>query len=268
MTLIELMLAIVLSILIINSIFEIYYIAEKNSFTQNALITLQEDAQAASQILKRQVRESTYFGCAKLTDGFPFINHTSLLLNLKNKITSYQNDDIKPGTDAIQFWNAGIENAVLAKTMHGYTVLYVTANLHISINDILMISDCKTAEIFAVKSVALLNNGTQKILTSKPLNKLYSIHAEVNKLVINAYYIGKNDKLFIRDIQGNTSELAENISQMKIFFYVKADDGLIKHSINELNNFTDINNISFELTLEGKLNAEFHKKWNIYVALS
>ncbi len=260
-TLIELMLALVLSLSLIYLVFEIYLIAEKNRLTQTALTTIQENTQVVTQLLKRQVRASTYFGCAKLTDNFPFVNHTHFVLNAKNKIKKYQDADMKSGTDGIQFWHASIENTVLIKTMRGYSDLYVTSSLPISIQDNLIISDCKTAEAFQVKEIVPFQDGTEKIISTKPLTKLFSVHAEVNKLEIKSYYIGSESQLVSRDSYGNKTELADNISQMKIFFSRIEDNQLIEHPLNELIDSDEIKSVSFVLNF-------VDKTWPVYVALS
>lgn len=274
MTLIELILALALSSLIINSIFAVYLIAENARLAQKSLITLQQNVQVISQLFKYHIRLLPYAGCAKLTETFPFENHLSFALPLKNHIMAYRDSDSKAGTDAIRIWHASSESAVLLKKMHGYASLSISSTIPIEVNDNLIISDCKTTETLRVKKMFREKDGVLKIIPVLPLNKLYEKNAEINKLEIEEYFIGASDQLdqdkqpiyslFSKDSEGNKIELAEGISQMKIFFSTIENNQLTEHPLNDLTDSTEINGISFAFESA----SVSDKKWNVYVALS
>lgn len=260
MTLIEMMLALSLSIFLISVVLKMYLIAESSQIAQTDLLTIQQNMQMISQILKHEVKASSYFGCAKFTDDFPFKNNSIYILNQKNRIEKYQNTDVKAGTDAIRFWHASARSAFLVKTMRGYSDLYVSASLPIKSGDNLIISDCQTAEIFQVKQVLVIDNNTKKIVSKNPLSQFYKIHSEINLLEVVVYFIGANNALFTKDVRGNKSELVEGISQMKITIYQIENNKLTAHSVGDLTNSGEIKGISFDLDL-------LHKKWYVYAAL-
>lgn len=278
MTLIELMLGLSLSILMISIIFEMYLIADKSRITQNTLISIQENAQIISEILKHQIQASTYFGCQKLTDDFYFKNNSPLLLNPKNRIEHYQDGDIKKGTDAIRFWNVSTRSALLYKKMLSYSELYASRDMRIAMDDDLIISDCRTTEVFRVKEILSVDKNIQKIVTTKPLSKFYNINSELNRLEIKSYFIGatgrfdKNNNsiyaLFTKDNKKNKAELVEGISEMKIFFSTLKDNKLTEYSIKELTNSGEIKSLSFNFDLTAISSYDVHKKWYLYVALS
>lgn len=278
MTLIEMMLALTLSLFIMGLLFEIYLFAENSRVAQTALITLQENAQLISRIFRKQIQSSTYFACAKLTDEFPFINNSPYMLDSKNRIGKYQDVERKTGTDGIRFWQASTQNAVLAKTMRGFSDLYVSTSITIKVDDDVMVSDCQSAEIFHVKQVVKIDNNTQKIVTSKPLNKLYGIHSEINMIEIKSYFIAPTERvdknnqriyaLYIKNNHDAKAELAEGITQMKIYFSTIEGNKLAEYSIDELVNATQVKGLSFVFDLTSVSINALQKKWYVYVALS
>ncbi len=278
MTLIELMFALVLSILMIGSLFEMYLIAENNKIAQETVISMQENAQIISEILKQRMRGLSYTGCAKLTSDFPFTNHLSFPLSQKNRIEPYHSSDVKKGTDAIQLWYLSEKSAILIEKMRDYSHLSLSASLSISPNDYLIISDCKTAETFQVKEIFPLDHGRQEIVLAEPLNKLYEINAEINSLQIEDYFIGQTerydeyhrpiDALYSKDSQGHKLELVEGVSQMKIFFSTAEENHLIEYPLEKITSANEIESISFSFDLTSVSRFDLHKKWNVYVALS
>jgi len=278
MTLIELMLSLTLSFLIISSVLEIYLLAENTRHLQSNIITLQENAEIISLILKNNIKASSWFGCAKLTDDFPFKNHLPFLLNQKNHIVPYQSDQVKAGSDAVQIWHSSIRSDVILKKMQGNSALYISSGLRIVANDNLIISDCRTAEAFRVKEVIQMKDKVQKIIPAKPLDKIYEKNSEINKLEMEAFFIGKtkrfNEKhnaiyaFYSKDMSGKKTEWIENVSQMKIFFSVLQHNRLVDYPIASIKNADDIKGVSFDLDLILRSKTELHKNWNIYVALS
>jgi len=260
MTLIEMMLALSLSIFLISVVTEMYLISENSQIAQTGLLSIQQNMQMISQILKHEVKASSYFGCAKFTDEFPFKNNSSYILNQKSRVEKYQNADVKAGTDAIRFWHASARSAFLVKTMRGYSDLYVSASLPIKAGDDLIISDCQTADVFQVKQVLVIDNNTKKIVSTKPLSQFYKIHSEVNLLEIVAYFIGATNGLYTKDEHGNKSELVEGVSEMKITISQIENNKLTEHLIGDLTHSAEIKGISFDLDL-------LHKKWYVYAAL-
>lgn len=65
------------------------------------------------------------------------------MLNNKNKIESYNDVDVKPGTDAIRIWHSSIHGAILIKQMSGKSMLYLTSTIPLDTGDYVIISDCK-----------------------------------------------------------------------------------------------------------------------------
>ncbi len=270
-TLIEMMLALILSIFILSSVFEIYLISENNRLAQTNLMNMQENAEIINQMLKKSIHTAGYIGCAKLTDDFPFKNHFPFKINQKNKIEFYRENEAKPGTDGIRIWHASLRSSVLVKTMRSNSIFYVTSTLPLQVNDNLLISDCKTIESFQIKSISSLSGGIKKIVSSVPISKRYEKNAEINKLEIISYFVGDtsriNDKgqpiyAFYSKTDGIKTELVENVDDMKLFFSTIEDNALVEYPAEDFPVLNEIVGVSFEFGL-----SNLRKKWDVYVSL-
>ncbi len=262
MTLIELMLAIIISLLILSILSTIYLVTEKNNSTQIAMSHIQENSRIATHWLSTNLRAAGYLGCAKLTDDFPLINYPPYALTPANKISSYRGEEMKSNSDAITILNASVSSATLVMPMHSYSTLYLSAKPHFSEGDVLLISDCKSAEIFLVKEASVVNQGVQKITTKKPLHTQYQQYAEVSQFESNTYFIGKTNRqypngasiyaLYIKDIHQQKIELVEGLEDMKI-----------NYAIND----NEIAGVSITLLLSSLNDFLLQRKWSVYVAL-
>ena len=214
-SLIELMLALIISTLVFSVLLTVYISAKKNFIFQTSLNTIQENARLSIEILTTEIRKAGYIGCGKLTADFPLKNTTAYLINDKNKIM------IRPHDLTVR--HASTQHAnVIHQTL---SAVSVTRNPDFSVNDILIISNCMMAEIFIVKEIIIFKD-QQKIISTQPLTMLFSENSEVSKLEINTYYVDKTNRvmrngdsvyaLYIRDIYGRKTELIEGISAVNI----------------------------------------------------
>lgn len=251
-TLVEMILGLSLALLVTSIIISIYLAAEKNFRLQTVLSNIQENARTAMSFLDSDLSMAGYMGCAKLTDDFPITSTTPFSLKNNNKILIEGNTR----TNSITVIHANVDHADLTRDMITNSVLYTSLEPVFKQDDILIISNCKSADIFQVKNIINLQN-EQKIIPQQELSTLYDKNSEVSKLQINKYYIadtlrGPNAHLYalyMTDmINRHTLELVENIDAMKI---AKTENGLQMKLI-----FSSVDH-SFPLK----------KTWNYYVAL-
>ena len=113
--------------------------------------------------------------------------------------------------------------------MHELNVLHITATPKISENTLLIISDCKNADIFIAQQISIESDGTQIIKADINLSKRYEPYAEVSVFNVNTFYIGKTDRknangspiyaLYLKDLTHKT-ELVEGIVDMQARYMV------------------------------------------------
>lgn len=271
------MFSLALSIVILSSVLEIYLAAENNFRAQNTLMTLQENAQIVSQLLTQQIRMAGFIGCAKLTDGFPIQNKSSIKISANNKISNLITNDIKPGTDGLMIWHASKKITALEESMHEPGSLYVYSGAKFSVKDYLIISDCKTAEIIKIKKIINLHNGVQKIIPTQSIGKLYSQYSTVNKLEQQSYFVSITGRvgedhqpiyaLYEKDNNDHKQELAEGVDDLKIRYTILENGTLVEHESNTIVNAENVIGVSLTLTFSTSSLFALHKKWYTYVAL-
>lgn len=215
LTLIEVILALTLSLLILSIVSVIYLSAEKSFQMQISLSAIQENMRTAFMLLKNEIQMAGYIGCAKLTDEFPIRNLGQYSITNQNKISIEKN--------SITIRHASIDHANLIKNMQGNSTLYVTAKPRFEESEILLISDCQSAEIFQVKTVSHILGG-QKMTSSRALLRKYEKNAEISKLDINRYFISDTYRqqkkplyaLFLHDINGRAFEIIESVDTLNV----------------------------------------------------
>jgi hypothetical protein len=261
--LIEFMIGLLISLLVIFCLTPIYIATERSQSVQIALNTIMDNANVASHFLHTDIVTAGYMGCARLTNRFPLVNTTHIEFNAINKIVSDASSDMKPGSQAVTIRKASMQSVSLVKNMRSYSILYVSNTLAVSSGDVLLISDCKTADLFTVKEVQSLADNTQKIISEQPLSALYKLNAEVRQLEVNTYFIGETERktqrdavifsLYKKDIHQHKLELVEGINDMKVNI--------------DVNQKGQQQGVSIELNVGSLNDFILQKIWFIYVAL-
>ena len=257
-TFIELLFAMALTILICSSVATIYLASVKNHLTTASLQNIQQNARVAFQLLNSALRLAGYIGCAKLTDNFPIFYSESYKITSENKIQSYEGNELKTGTNAFTIRYSSSLNNTLITTMNKLDTLQISNYLKVSIGDVLLISDCKTADIFVVLNISIQKDGTQLLTADRNLSKRYEKNAEISLFNIDTFYIGKTDRkdkngfpiwaLYKKDQFAHKTELVEGITDMQIRYTngnsIENGDSVIGVSVQL--NFVSLNDIPLQ----------------------
>jgi len=253
LTLVELMIALVLSLVLMTGVLTIFASTKTTSQLQSGLATVQENGRHALHLLVRDIRGAGFSGCAGIgptitnviandppTNNF---NNDEVVFGL-NDVGGTNDYDAVEGTDVIRVRGAGDGVAGLV----GNTVP-VNANIQTTVvnhlfdaGDILMITDCEGTDVFRATSVShgsgkttIAHSNSQN--TSNNLSKPYDKDAFLMRFRSNAYFVkdtGRTNRvgqairgLFWRDdTQGVTPvdvELVDGIENMQITYGVDGD---------------------------------------------
>jgi hypothetical protein len=106
--------------------------------------------------------------------------------------------------------------------MSGKNIMLTDHLVRITPGDLLLISDCRHAEIFRASAVKVTLEG-QKITTEQPLKQTFQRYAEVSPLRIHKYYLAQSryqgervTYALMRDTaQGRSAELVSGIEHLK-----------------------------------------------------
>jgi type IV pilus assembly protein PilW len=258
LSLVELMVALTIGLIILAGVSTLFVSSKKTYTTQDRLARLQENARFAMQFLIKDLRLAGYYGCVDEIDsetvhsaindsGFAYDLSIPIegLSNVAGSVASptgtwYPSTDttvpakIKLGTDAVAIRMQDPATAVeVREEMPSVSAEIKTdAVTGINANDIIMISDCKSADLFQVTATntsALTvqhNTGVGTPGNKNPpegwLSKPYAPPAKVMKFVTRRYYIRDNENgipaLYRDDNLGAPIELVEGIESLKISF--------------------------------------------------
>jgi type IV pilus assembly protein PilW len=277
MSLIELMVSLTLSILILMGLSAIYLASAKNHLSEAALQNIQQNTRITFQLLQGSLRQAGNVGCAKLQNDFPVTTSQPYNITEDNFIQPYWGSEIKSGTDAFTVRFANALGGSLIKPMEVANTLQITASPKIAIGDILLISDCQTAEILTVQQVSVASDGTQIILTDKNLTKIYKENAEVNEFEMNTFYISKTSRkdssgkaiyaLYMKDKTSHATELTEGVSSMQIQYAVLENGNIFEQHSNEVKDWSSVMGVSLQFDFDSLNFFPLKKTVYTYVAL-
>jgi len=258
MTLVELMVSITIGLIILAGVSTLFVSSKRTHTVQDRQARLQENARFAMQFMVKDIRLAGYYGCLSdiSTDTVhSTLNSTSFAFDAQTAIEGVENATgtwypsgnatlpagIKAGTDAVALRMEDVASAVeLREDMPQPSAeLKVTSITGISENDIIMISDCSSADITqvtATNGVALTiqhnagagSNPGNKNGAAGNLSKAYSPPTKIMKFITRRYYIRDNTSgipsLWRDDNLGTPVELVEGIESLQIL-YGKDTDG-------------------------------------------
>lgn len=264
--LIEALLYIMLSGLLLSFLYEMYVINRESYRKQSIIMKIQTNASIATTILTNEIKMAGYIGCAKLSNDFPLISDIPLTLTNSTRLIGLPND-------AFQVIHADLSHANLLAMENGST-LSVNKLIHFKSGDILIISDCKTAEIFQVAEIHIVNN-RQHIVPLNVLHHKFGQDAEISRLEINKFYVTKTNRqhedgsfifaLCMETINGETEELVEDVQRIHILYFVKQNNEILPLKAADIMDWSTVVGVSVAIDFYSPF---VNKKWNIVTALN
>ncbi len=247
-TLVELMVAITISLIILAAVSSLFVNSKTTYTTQDRLSRLQENGRFAMQFISRDLRLAGYTGCLnKLilndtyfnqlnppsggvppssTPDIPLVGSDSTVIGG----TTYAIDSV-----TISFASPASE-ATLNVNMSFATdpiTIASTSVTGIAKGDIVMVSDCSTADLFQVTDISTSGSVTtiQHVQgasnpapgnSSNSLSKPYSTTAKIIKFNTRQYFVNTgasgNPALFRADNGGAAQEMVDGIENIQILY--------------------------------------------------
>jgi len=212
-SLVELMVALVISLILLGGVIKIYESSKQAYRAQDNQARLQENGRFAMYFLAKDIRMAGYMGCNQLSQINPNViaNNPPMapLFNAETVIGGYDGGTwpasfpVKPanlvaGTDALLVRHASSTGVSLTGNMSVDTAkIQVGSNPgNYQAGDILFITDCSSADIFRATSVSKGTGGIITIAhasnqnTGNRLSKAYNTDAQVMAFDYSLYYIG------------------------------------------------------------------------------
>lgn len=286
---VEIMVGVAISLILLAGVMQIFLSNKHTYRVQEAFARLQENGRYAMQFLSQDIRMAGFFGCVSGVDtpnnivnldgvagADPIAEFTGngltglessdlpLTLNPTTTLTSvYDNSDI---LQIKRSSNTGIHvDGPMTALSTPIKLDPVTATGVFSDNDILFVTDCEKADIFAVSSITPQGgfiNITHDVTnnTGNFLQKVYQDDAEVMKMVIHTYYLDTNSAgvpaLYRASMGTNASinkeELVEGVEDMQLLYGVDTnDDNVVNKYVTSalVADFSDVVTVRITLTV-------------------
>ena len=278
-TVIEVMIAVALSLIILAGVMHIFLNNKKTYRVQEAFARLQENGRFAMQFLTEDIRMAGYSGCAGLVPDGEVKNNVDIegTKNSADLVTEFTGDGLEGFVyDDLPVTLSATKTLTTANVVMGSDIIRIkggrptgavvtpptaqsnseltkdppnSGSLHLdpatsaglfAEKDILLISNCKHADIFAVSSTNSVSTSVESftVLTHTPtenvtprMDKPYGGDAEILRFISNAYYLGYNaagiPSLFRQSLGNNAAineeELVEGVESMKILYGEDSD---------------------------------------------
>jgi len=252
LVLIEVMIAISIGLLLISLLMEAYLTCQKNVSLETALNTIQDNAKTLNFIFQSEISKGGNIGCARLTQDFPLISRGEYVINAGNKIMSHKANQI-----TIRY--AEYPNNILQKATNTDNRIHINKTARIKSGDILLISDCKKAEIAIAADVKNIHGNLEITLTA-PLHYHYERFAEVSLYLSNTFYT-RDHSLFLEDIHHRKSIIISGIDHLQIRYTIKNGDAMRDVSWNEVSDWENILGVAMEYQLTS---GSLKKNWYFY----
>ncbi len=213
MSIVELMIAITLSLVLTLGVFEIFSASKQSNRVQNALGQLQGNARFALDIISYDIRMAGQLGCNSAVN---ITNNTGVLAPFGNGITGYEHsnlpavmvigdDDgnpkdshVKDDTDVIFTRYAQPSSFVVTGADSG-SITLASSDHNIEEHDPLIVSDCESSDIFIAGKEKEEEGGESIInIGTSEFSKTYGTDAELARLVYRAYYIKEDTSTLYR----------------------------------------------------------------------
>lgn len=221
---VELLIALVISVATIGGLFSIYLNARVTQDLTEANARIQESGRFALEYLKRDIRMIGYRGCVSNTMPTTVVNSKDLPLNydpLTSELIGYTiksgwetdtqfagqaaiTSKIRPNTDAILIARMSSISAQLAEKQSDSSAnlkIETSAGVTFDKNEIVYISDCVTADIFTVTNNPNDTDGIVTIThaqgtnTTNNLSKAYQNNANIARYQSTFYFIGDTGRV-------------------------------------------------------------------------
>lgn len=261
-SLIELMIVVTITLLILSILLKIFMVSEQSYHLQLALNQIQNQQKKAIHILRDEIHQAGYIGCAKLTKSFPMKSNLSFSILPQNKLIG--------GDTSLTIRHASFPPVTLQKMLKDDVTLYVNNETKFTKNDVLIIADCHQAEIFKPANIIYLNK-SQKIIASLPLKHQFTKYAEISRLEINTFFIAKTKRknqrgefinsLFKKNIRNKKIELVEGINELKFSYLLQVNDQFFLQKASRVNDWHKVKGVEVEISAEF---SPLKKTWYLY----
>lgn len=185
MTLIEMLLAMSLSLMVLTLLITLYATQQKQAQWLEDLFELEQRTFMLRALLMPEVARAGHIGCPKLSEDLPVKNTSGIVFTSANKLK-------------------GSEHAFTVRykdnrtaSLLSYDVLdprqIISTAMTVTSSDVLIVSDCRHAAIMRIMQAHPLSEGVRLTL-SQPLEPSFAKGSEIAKLQVHHFYVATTQR--------------------------------------------------------------------------
>jgi type IV pilus assembly protein PilW len=315
-TLTELLIATTIGLIVLSAVAQVFATSRATYRATEGLSRLQENARFSMHFLTWDVRMAGYMGClqkstvvtnhlnnpADYATNFvlgQFVNGHSYTGSGGSSLSDwtpplpaayFSAGEVVPGTDVLVI-RRGSDTGLRVLPPYMPTpssALQIPTNSGLSVNDIVLVSDCKSADLFQItgpddpNNTGTVNHNTGTVSqgpgnATQALSKTYQGDAEIMKLMTNVYYIGRRNSdpknppaLFRKELDKSavvTLELVDDVDSMQVY-YGEDTDGDAKANAygksDEVTNWAKVETVRLGLLVRTPGNIDTQLDTHVY----
>jgi len=258
-SIIEMMIAMTLSLLVGLSAFAFYFQLKANYAFQQGLNRILQNAQIIHFAFKNAIAGVGSLGCLAVDFAIPIYGQDRLPIPIQaDTMVREQYNRLM-----VQQAQSSAHKLVMNMFTERAPITVERGISGITSGDIAVISDCEQADIFTVSSVSTSGQSRTIYHTQQPLSKAYAESAEVSVWNVNEYYIdeshyknkqGKITKgLFVHNLlTGRSEEIVQGVEDWRLYYAVDSNqDGVVdKHqTASAIDDWSQVNGVIIYLLL-------------------
>lgn len=261
LTLVEVMIALTLSIVLLGSVLQIYLSSKQTYRVDDALSRMQEGGRIALDVLTYDIRMAGYQGCAdpvvQLTTSVIATGLAPMTDLFTNAIAGTQGDDTPPTTtvnnsDSITLRYGDPTTATAIGAGSTAATLAIASNpLGYKTNDYLLASDCTSADIFQATNAGTITTSIEHAAAKNnpSTTKIYAQDltppalpappdSVVMRFMSNTYSVldtGRTNErgapvraLFRTDVNGASTEIVDGVEYLEVTYCERLANGNLR----------------------------------------
>ena len=265
-TLTELLIATTIGLIVLSAVAQVFATSRATYRATEGLTRLQENARFSMHFLTWDVRMAGYLGClqkstvvtnhlnnpadyatnfvlGQYVNGHSYTGTGSSLSDWTPPLPAayFTAGEVEPGTDVLVI-RRGSDDSLRVMPPYMPTpsaALHIPTGSGLSVNDIIIVADCKSADLFQItgpdnpNTTGTINHNTGTVSqgpgnATQDLSKTYEGDAEILKLITNVYYIGRRNNdpnnppaLFRKELNKGvvgTLELVDDVDNLQVYY--------------------------------------------------
>lgn len=242
LTLIEIMIAITISLILLAGLGQIYMSSKQNYRIVNELSRMQENGRFALDFLVKTIREADHMGClSRQNSVFSGVQVSDNVTT--SGLTNY---------DTITIISASENSVSVSSAVSPGNTINLDDVSNFEVGDSILLSDCEKAHVGTITAV---NTTGSSITIAERINQAFSLSSVVSELITSTYSLGINSAgnpaMFLNDGVSN-QELVEGVENLQITLGVDSDSDKVPNyyvDAGSVANMDDVVSIKLDLTV-------------------